>query len=57
MAVAESGCLPEVFNTAQGGQFTSQEWTGELTRLGISISMDGKGRWMGNVFMSGAGAA
>jgi putative transposase len=51
MAVGQSGRLPEVFNTDQGSQFTSQEWTGELTRLGIAISMDGKGRWMDNVFI------
>ena len=51
MAVRQSGRLPEVFNTDQGSQFTSQEWTGELTRLGIAISMDGKGRWMDNVFI------
>lgn len=42
---------PEIFNTDQGSQFTSQEWTGRLTELGISISMDGKGRWMDNVFI------
>jgi putative transposase len=51
MAVAQTGRLPEVFNTDQGSQFTSQEWTGELPRLGIAISMDGKGRWMDNVFI------
>jgi putative transposase len=51
MAVAQTGRLPEVFNTDQGSQFTSQEWTGELTRLGIAISMEGKGRWMDNVFI------
>ena len=51
MAVRQAGRLPEVFNTDQGSQFTSQEWTGELTRLGIAISMDGKGRWMDNVFI------
>lgn len=51
MAVRQAARLPEVFNTDQGSQFTSQEWTGELTRLGIAISMDGKGRWMDNVFI------
>ena len=35
-----------IFNTDQGSQFTSQEWTGRLTDLGIAISMDGKCRWM-----------
>jgi putative transposase len=52
MAVAQSGGrLPEIFNTDQGSQFTSEEWTGQLTALGIAISMDGKGRWMDNVFI------
>lgn len=51
MAVRQTGRLPEVFNTDQGSQFTSLEWTCELTRLGIAISMDGKGRWMDNVFI------
>ncbi len=50
-AVAQSKELPEIFNTDQGSQFTSQEWTGKLTGLGITISMDGKGRWMDNVFI------
>ena len=50
-AVAQSKCLPEMMNTDQGSQFTSEEWTGELNRLGIAISMDGKGRWMDNVFI------
>ena len=50
-AVAQSKCLPEIMNTDQGSQFTSEEWTGELSRLGIAISMDGKGRWMDNVFI------
>jgi putative transposase len=51
MAVKGSNRLPEIFNTDQGSQFTSQEWIGELGRLGIKISMDGKGRWMDNVFI------
>lgn len=42
---------PEIFNTDQGSQFTSQEWTGKLRELGIAISMDGRGRWMDNVFI------
>ena len=50
-AVVQSKCLPEIMNTDQGSQFTSEEWTGELNRLGIAISMDGKGRWMDNVFI------
>lgn len=51
MAVAQSSCLPEIFNTDQGSQFTSQEWIAKLTTLGIRISMDGRGRWMDNVFI------
>ena len=48
-AVAASGTMPEIFNTDQGCQFTSDEWTGRLKELGIAISMDGKGRWLDNV--------
>ena len=51
MAVSQSERLPDIFNTDQGSQFTSEEWTGNLTALGIAISMDGKGRWMDNVFI------
>jgi putative transposase len=50
-AVAQARGLPEIFNTDQGSQFTSLEWTQKLTDLGIAISMDGKGRWMDNVFI------
>jgi len=42
---------PEIFNTDQGSQFTSVEWTNILKSNGIAISMDGKGRWMDNVFI------
>lgn len=42
---------PEIFNTDQGSQFTSEEFTGALSDAGIRISMDGKGRWMDNVFI------
>jgi len=42
---------PEIFNTDQGSQFTSDEFTGELKAHDIRISMDGKGRWMDNVFV------
>jgi len=51
MAVEQSNRLPDIFNTDQGSQFTSEEWTGKLNQLGIAISMDGKGRWMDNVFI------
>jgi len=43
--------VPEIFNTDQGSQFTSEAFTGILSARGIRISMDGKGRWMDNVFM------
>ena len=36
---------PVIFNTDQGSQFTSQDWTQALKAAGIEISMDGKGRW------------
>jgi putative transposase len=42
---------PDIFNTDQGAQFTSAEFTGRLTAAGIRISMDGRGRWMDNVFI------
>jgi len=42
---------PEIFNTDQGCQFTSLEFTGLLTDHGIQISMDGKGCWRDNVFV------
>jgi len=42
---------PEIFNTDQGSQFTSAAFTGTLARAGIKISMDGRGRWMDNVFI------
>lgn len=42
---------PEIFNTDQGSQFTSDEFTGALSDAGVRISMDGKGRWMDNIFI------
>ena len=42
---------PEIFNTDQGSQFTSAAFTGRLATAGIRISMDGRGRWMDNVFI------
>ena len=42
---------PEIFNTDQGCQFTSQAFTGLLNDHGIQISMDGTGRWRDNVFV------
>ena len=49
-AIARHG-TPEVFNTDQGSQFTSQAFTGLLKNHGIAISMDGKGCWRDNVFI------
>lgn len=42
---------PEIFNTDQGSQFTSMNFTDVLKHNNIKISMDGKGRWMDNVFI------
>jgi putative transposase len=42
---------PEIFNTDQGSQFTGGSFTNLLSATGIRISMDGRGRWMDNVFI------
>jgi putative transposase len=42
---------PEIFNSDQGSQFTSQTFTGELEKRGIAISMDGRGRCFDNIFI------
>ena len=42
---------PEIFNTDQGSQFTSDAFTDVLKQHPVKISMDGKGRWMDNVFI------
>lgn len=42
---------PEIFNTDQGSQFTSEDFTSVLKSNDIAISMDGKGRWVDNVFV------
>ncbi len=42
---------PEIFNTDQGSQFTSEEWLAPLKAAGVAISMDGRGRWIDNVFI------
>ena len=49
-AIARYG-TPEIFNTDQGSQFTSAEFTGVLKAHGIRISMDGKACWRDNVFV------
>jgi len=42
---------PEIFNSDQGSQFTSEKFTGELAEREIAISMDGRGRCMDNIFI------
>jgi len=42
---------PEIFNTDEGSQFTRHAFSGALADAGIRISMDGRGRWMDNVFI------
>ena len=49
--IESTGLVPEIFNTDQGSQFTSKEWTGRLTELNINISMDGKRCWVDNVLI------
>lgn len=50
-AIVRTGRKPKIFNTDQGSQFTGQSWISELKSHNIQISMDGKGRWMDNVFI------
>ncbi len=49
-ALANYG-TPEIFNSDQGCQFTSEDFTDVLKDNGVKISMDGKGRWIDNVFI------
>jgi putative transposase len=42
---------PDIFNSDQGTQFTSEEFTGRLLSAGVRISMDGRGRVMDNIFI------
>ena len=49
-AIEQFGC-PEIFNSDQGCQFTSEAFTSMLKEHEIRISMDGRGRWMDNVFI------
>jgi putative transposase len=42
---------PEIFNTDQGSQFTSEAFTSRIQQAGVAISMDGRGRWLDNVFV------
>ena len=51
-AVRKAGTVPEIFNTDQGCQFTSDEWIKCLKdEHKVRISMDGKGRWVDNVIV------
>ena len=49
-AIERYGC-PEIFNSDQGSQFTSETFTAKLKDHGIRISMDGRGRWRDNIFI------
>lgn len=49
-ALAKHG-KPDIFNTDQGSQFSSLDFTSVLTKAGVAISMDGKGAWRDNVFV------
>jgi putative transposase len=49
-AMAKYG-KPEIFNTDHGSQFTSEDWIAPLKAAGVAISMEGKGRWIDNVFV------
>jgi putative transposase len=50
-ALSAGGKAPEIFNTDQGCQFTSRAWLDTVEGAGVRVSMDGKGRWMDNVFI------
>jgi putative transposase len=50
-ACANAGCVPGMMNTDQGSQFASEPWLRALESRGVRISMDGRGRWMDNVFI------
>lgn len=45
------GGTPEIFNTDQGVQYTAEAFTGRLEAAGVRVSMDGRRRWMDNVFV------
>ena len=48
---AFEGARPEIFNTDQGSQFTSMDFTGRLQAAGVRISWDGRGRALDNIFV------
>ena len=47
----EGGRPPQIFNTDQGSQFTAGAFTGQLLGAGVAVSMDGRGRFMDNIFI------
>jgi putative transposase len=49
-AIAKFG-VPEIFNTDQGAQFTDGDFTSSLLNRGVKVSMDGRGRFMDNIFV------
>ena len=51
LASALRRARPEIFNSDQGSQFTSERFTAELEKRGIAISMDGRGRCFDNIFI------
>ena len=51
MALQRTGRTPEIMNTDQGSQYTGEEWIKAMKSRGIRVSMDGKGRWIDNVFI------
>ena len=51
LRAVETHGIPTVMNTDQGSQFTSDAWTGGIERLGVAISMDGRGRALDNAFI------
>jgi len=51
MAQKTSGCNPGIMNTDQGSQFTGEKWIARMKTHKIKVSMDGKGRWVDNVFI------
>jgi putative transposase len=54
-SVRRAGRAPPIFNADQGCRFTSEAWIQALEEAGVRVSMDGKGRWMDNVFIERLG--
>lgn len=50
-AVERAGTAPLIFNTDQGSQYTSRAFTGRLREHGVAASMDGRGRYLDNIFI------